>query len=650
MFMKNALILLLIAVTVVAQGQKKSSPILKANKQVFGFDEFEFVYNKNNKLSQNPLSAKEYLDLFVNYKLKVIEAEQQGLDTSQSFVSEFGYYRDELAKPYLNDKKFEEQVMREAYDRLQYEVDASHILIRLPQSPTPADTLKAYHKIDSLLNVIKGGDSFESVAIRFSEDPSVKNNNGRLGYFTGFQLVYPFETAAYNTPVGQISGIVRTQFGYHLIKVNDKRPSSGEILTAHIMKMFPYNSTEEAQAKAKFSIDSIYALVIAGGDFGALAQKYSDDKNSAENNGELPWFAPSRMIPEFAGPAFELQQNGDISKPIKTPYGWHIIKRIDKRGIAPYEEMKEEIQQRIGSDERQFAGQESVLKRVKAESKYQQSLQNVDALMVLLEKPQMTDSLFFTEALKMTLPVAGFGGKELKQCDFASYLKRQRNFSVATAKASITQMFDNFIKEELLAYEKEQLPGKYPEYRFLVNEYHDGLLIFEISQLKVWNKASADTSGLKQFFEAHRANYTKPEKWEGAIYYCDNEQTYNKLRQNISGAMEQLPDSMLTAIGIMPDEIKYEKVNVAKGENSYIDKNCFNDAAREVVLPQGFTTALAVGVMKPAGLAELNEVRGQVLADYQNELERIWIAELHTKYKPQVNYKLLNKLTDAENK
>jgi len=648
--MKNALILLLIAITVVAQGQKKSSTILKANKQVFGFDEFEFVYNKNNKLSQNPLSAKEYLDLFVNYKLKVIEAEQEGLDTAQSFVSEFGYYRDELAKPYLNDKKVEEQVMREAYDRLQYEVDASHILIRLSQTPTPADTLKAYNKIDSLLKVIKGGESFESVAIRYSEDPSVKMNNGRLGYFTGFQLVYPFETAAYNTPVGQMSGIVRTQFGYHLIKVNDKRPSSGEILTAHIMKMFPYNSTEEAQAKAKVSIDSIYALVLAGEDFGALAQKYSDDKNSAENSGELPWFAPSRMIPEFSGPAFALQQNGDISVPIKTPYGWHIIKRIDKRGIAPYEEMKDEIQQRIGSDERQFAGQEAVLKRVKAESKYQQYPQNVDALTTLLGKSQVTDSLFFVEALKMTLPVATFGGKTLKQSDFANYLKRQRNFSVSTAKSNMTSMFDNFIKEELLAYEKEQLPIKYPEYRFLVNEYHDGLLIFEISQRKVWNKASADTTGLKQFFEAHRANYTKPEKWEGAIYYCNNEETYNRLKQNISGAMEQLPDSMLTAIGIMPSEIKYEKVNVAKGENSYIDKNCFNDAAREVVFPQGFTTALTVGVMKPAGLAELNEVRGQVLADYQNELERVWIAELHKKYKPQVNYKLLSKLTDAEKK
>jgi peptidyl-prolyl cis-trans isomerase SurA len=649
--MKRKLVLVIAGLIAVnAFSQKKSPAILKIGKQNFGLDEFEFVYNKNNQLSQNPLTPNEYLDLFTNYKLKVTEAMHQGLDTTQSFTKEFNYYRDELAKPYLNDKKAEEKVMAEAYERLKYEVDASHILIRFPQSPTAADTLKAWNKISEVVAKLKNGESFELLAIQYSEDPSAQSNQGRLGYFTGFQMVYPFETAAYNTPVGQFSGIVRTQFGYHLLKIHDKRPASGEVLTAHIMKMFPYNSPESAQQKAKASIDSIYALVKSGADFGELAAKYSDDKQSAVNNGQMPWFGYGRMIPEYALPAFALQNNNDVSEPIKTPYGWHIIKRLDKRSIASFDDMKEEIKQRVASDERQYAGQDAVLKRIKADYNYIVNQQALDLIDSVLVKKGMTDSLFFAQTASMKAPVASFAKQTLTQDGFINYLKQQGTINVEQTAANFKNLFDSFSKQALLDYEKAQLLNREPEYRFLVNEYHDGLLIFEISQKEVWNKASSDTVGLQKFFDANKTNYQKPEKWEGIIYYCNNQDTYDRLNQYLSGGGELLPDSVLTAMGIKSGEIRYERVKVAKGENALIDNNFFGDNSKPVKYPYGYTTALTIGKIVPAGQAELNDVRGQVLSDYQNELEKKWITALRAKYKAKPSYKLTAKMKPAEKK
>lgn len=623
--------------------QKKAPVVLKIQNQTFTLDEFEYVFNKNNQLSQTPLSANEYLDLFVNYKLKVADAVKKGYDTVSTFKTEFAYYQDELSKPYLNDKQTEDKLAQEAYQRLQTEVDASHIMVRLPQMPTPQDTLTAYNKAKEILERVKKGEAFDQLAFELSEDPSAKQNRGRLGYFTGFQMVYPFETAAFNTPQSQVSDIVRSQFGYHIIKVHDKRPASGEILTAHIMKMFPMDAPPAVQESAKRTIDSLYVLIQKGADFGILARENSDDRNSAVNNGELPWFNTGRMIPEFAQPAFALAENGQVSAPIKTPFGWHIIKRLDHRPVASFDDMKEEIYQRIAHDERAFAGQNAVLKRIKVETKFNAIKANLEPIKDKLVQNGMTDSLFFATPLSSNLPVCGFAKKTFTQQQFIDYLKTLPSFSVQRGASEIDQHFDDYCKQELLAYEKTQLLAKYPEYRYLVSEYHDGLLIFDISQKEVWNKAAADTTGLEAFFAANKQKYPKPEQWDGVIYYCKDQTTYDKLKSVLS-TDTSANDSIISGFGLSATDVKTEKGKFAKGEKAIVDAYFFNDENAKIVYPAGFEKAVTIGKITPSTVYELDEIRGQVLSDYQTELEKRWVESLKASYSPKVNYKALKKL------
>lgn len=628
--------------------QKKSPAVLEIGNQSFTLDEFEFVYDKNNQLSQSPLSPREYLDLFVNYKLKVAEAIRQGYDQKESFVKEFAFYRDELAKPYLTDKRAEDEVITEAYDHLKYEVDASHILIRFPQqAPSPADTLKAWQRIHELKEMITNGQPFETVAAQYSEDPSAKQNNGRLGYFSGFQMVYPFEAVAYQTPVGTMSDVVRTSFGYHLIKVHDKRLSGGEILVSHIMKMFPYNTPGPQEAKAKTTIDSIYGLIKQGADFEKLSRELSDDQQSAVNDGQMPWFSASRMVPEFAAPAFALKQNGEISAPIKTPFGWHIIKRIDHRGIAPLDSMKDEIAKRVASDERAFAGQKAVIARLKARDQFVSYPSNLTPIKTLLTTANLTDSLFYASALKMKEPMCAFSGKTLLQSDFIQMLQNQNWQVIGKSESDLDAQFEQFCNARLLDNEKENLAKTKPEYRFLVSEYHDGLLIFEISQAEIWNKAAADSSGLTAFFDQRKSSYIKPVSWEGNIYYCADDAIYQTVKQTLGDQKQAFTDSLFASLSIPPQAVKVEKGKYIKGAHPLTDSLVWASNNTSVKFPKGYTQAWLVGQQHPETLYQLNEIRGQVLSDYQVEIEKQWIASLKNSFQPKVNYKVLKKMKPA---
>ncbi|HLP05661.1 MAG TPA: peptidylprolyl isomerase, partial [Paludibacter sp.] len=305
--------------------------------------EFEYIYNKNN--SNNSLDKKtldEYVDLFINFKLKVEEAKAQGIDTTSSFVNELAGYRSQLTKPYLTDQQVDEQILKEAYDRMKEDVDVSHILIRIAPNATPADTLKAWSQINDIAKRLKKED-FAKVAKEVSQDQSAEKNGGHIGWISAFRTIYPFETVAYNTPKGAVSKPVRTAFGYHIIKVHDRRNSLGEILVSHIMR-FTSQGDSAANVAAKLTIDSIYNRVQAGDDFGTLAKQHSMDKGSSVKNGELPWFGTGRMVPEFETAAFALKNIGEVSAPVRSAYGWHIIKLLDRKGVDTYENVKAEIE------------------------------------------------------------------------------------------------------------------------------------------------------------------------------------------------------------------------------------------------------------------------------------------------------------------
>lgn len=636
----KTLFLLLLSGNVLAKA--KDPVLMTIHEKPVLKSEFEYIYNKNN--SNNSLDKKsldEYVDLFVNFKLKVEEAKAQGLDTTKSFVNELSGYRNQLIKPYMTDQKVEEQVLQDAYNRLKEEVEVSHILIRVQPNASPEDTLKAWNKINEIENRLKTED-FATVAKAVSEDQSASDNGGYIGWITGFRTVYPFENMAYRTPAGTISKPVRTSFGYHIIKVHNRRNSMGEILVSHIMK-FTSKGDDAANAKAKAQIDSLYQLVKNGADFGKVAAENSDDRGSASKNGELPWFGIGRMVQEFEKAAFSLKNVGDISEPVQSAYGWHIIKLLDKKPLASYESKKAEIERLVKRDERANKGQQAFIDGLKKEYKLKVLKGGqLDAFYALLDGKKLADSAFMAEAHaeKLSKPVARFAKKKLTQEDFLNYLEKNPASDKPSAREIIDQKFNDFINSELTAYEDTQLESKYADFRLLMQEYHDGILLFEVSNNEVWDKASKDTAGLAAFFDRNKDQYNweKPH-FKGKVIRCKSEEVLNAARQIVATQAPDSIDKMLKSLNDSVINVRVEKGLYVQGDNKWVDKYIFKqnvNAEESSDLPFVFVTGTLLESPE-----EYTDVRGLVTADYQEYLEKEWISALREKYPVEINKKVL---------
>ena len=485
--------------------------------------EFAYVYHKNNGTAADygtRTSVAEYLDLYTNFRLKVLEAERRGLDTTQAFKRELDGYRQQLAQPYLTEKSVTDQLVREAYDRMGQEVSAAHILIRVGPDAAPADTLAAYQKIMALRQQVVGGADFGALARQQSEDPSAKENGGSLGYFTALQMVYPFETAAYKTPVGQVSAPIRTRFGYHLIKVNDRRAAQGEIKVAHLMVRVNAHAPAADSLTAKKKIDELYARLRKGEGWDKLVAQFSEDAGSAVNGGELPPFGTGRMIPSFEATAFRLQKPGDIAPPVQTPYGWHIIKLLERQPLPAFATMETTLKNKVAKDSRAELNQAAFLKRIRQEDQF---------LEIPAAKTQAltrADSSLIAGRFKYTAPAAPADTKRekanaadnlvlftIKQQpyyvrDFLQYVaQNQRPRPGAQPAFVMEQLYDQYVDQRLTDFEKNSLDTKYEDYRMLAKEYRDGILLFQLMDEKVWSKAIEDSVGLKRFFAANQEKY-----------------------------------------------------------------------------------------------------------------------------------------------
>ena len=367
---KTLFCLCLILIPVLSFSQPEEEKVLLTiGSHKVSLSEFEWIYQKNNTQNINNQSTtiEEYLDLYINFKLKVVEAENLGMDTLGTFKKELAGYREQLAKAYLTDIATIETLTQEAYNRLKTEVNISHILVKLKNNPTPEDTLTAFEKAIAIRSRIELGESFESIARGTSDDPMAKTNGGNLGYFNAFQMVYPFENAAYKNDTGIVTMPVRTKFGYHILRINDKRESQGKVKTAHIMVAVPRGSGKKVIDSAKVKIFRIYKLLNNGESFTELAKKYSDDRGSAQDGGELPWFGTGRMVPEFEKAAFSINENGDICEPVQTNFGWHIIKRIDKQDLESYNELKHQLKEKVYKSGRAIIAREAFVNKLKGE-------------------------------------------------------------------------------------------------------------------------------------------------------------------------------------------------------------------------------------------------------------------------------------------
>ncbi len=620
--------------------------------------EFMTIYQKNNMANHaiDQGALNEYLDLFINFKLKVREAEDLGLDTVTSFKTELAGYREQLAKPYFIDETTIDNLIKEAFDRSKQDIRASHIFVRVTPDALPEDTLAAWKKVMGIRQRIVNGESFESLAFELSDDPSArdreanaqhpftKGNNGDLGYFTVFDMVYPFETAAYETMETQVSQPVRSEYGYHLIKVTKKQPAMGKVTVAHLYKTIPKDATAEDSLRVHQKIDSIYTLLKNGAKWDSLVKAFSDDKGSAARGGKLAKFGVNRMVPEFIEAIYQLETPGDYSKPILTSYGWHIIRLEDRDRVMPFNEVKGELKQKVIKDSRSQLGREIVTQKIIDEyglEEYQTAREEF--------YPVVTDSIFFGKwnvdlASALNKPLFKIGVQVTTQQEFATYLAaKQKRGDKKSVKAYVNTQYHDFLQEKLLMVENQNLEQKYPEFKALMSEYRDGILLFDLTDNNVWSKAVKDTTGLKNFFDNNKSNYMWGPRIDATIYTVMNPDAAVTVRNFLSTGLPD--DDILKEIN--HDTLKILTIQsgkFSKNDNPALDKIAWEKGISENVKTDNGVVFINIREVIQPQQKELNEARGLITADYQNFLETQWIKDLKKKYPVVVHKEVYAKI------
>jgi peptidyl-prolyl cis-trans isomerase SurA len=650
--MKYIALLLISIFSFQSWSQEDDAVIMTINDEDVTKSEFLQVYLKNNSDPQyDKENLDEYLELYKKFKLKVAEAEALGYDTIPALVRELSGYREQLARPYLVDSSKNDELVKEAYNRMKTEIRASHILIKVPEGANPDDTLKAYEKIMALKKRIEEGGDFGTVAAskNGSEDPSAKQNKGDLGYFTAFQMVYPFESAAYNTNEGEISNPIRTKYGYHIIKVVDKREARGTITTAHIMVTAPKNSGKNELQNAEKKINEIYEKLKNGDSFEKLAQLYSDDQGSKNKGGRLPAFGTGtnqRMVPDFEDVAFALKEDDAISEPFKTDYGYHIIKRINYEPISSFDEQEGELQNKVNRGARGQQTQKSFIKKLKQNNSFKDNgAKRLDWFYTNLDSSIFKGN-WEAPTLDKNKWMFKYNDVKYDMQSFLNYIKTSTKSRPTGLKSFVNEKYSSWQNEQIMNDEKSRLEDKYPAYKALLQEYHDGVLLYEIMKDKVWDKAIKDTTGLQKFFETNKDNYMWPERIEATIYSSDKKEmidTALKLINLDTLSMKEILDSVNKDSQL---NIKGEKGKFIQENMSYLKGKDLKEGVNSIYEFEGKHYLVIVEKFLPKGNKSLSEARGAVIQDYQEHLEKEWLSELREKHEITVNEEVLYSIGD----
>ena len=601
--------------------------------------EFIRMYKKSLEPGK-PLPVDDYLQQYTLFKLKVADAISEGYDTTGAFRNELNGYRNQLEQNYLTDKQTRDRLLRKAYHRSLSEINAWHILIALPQDASPADTLKAWKKAYNIRERILKGEPFEQVARSTSDDQSVKINGGNLGYFTVFQMIMPFEDAAYSMKKGAISIPVRTPYGYHIIKVADIRPSKGRIQVAHIMKNAPPGTSETESKKAEEEINKIYLKLKEGVPFSELAKKQSDHKESAVKGGELSWFGTGEIIPDFSEAAFSLADTGDYTKPFRTLYAWHIVKLLNKKAPGSFEESSSYLESRINQSYLNSLSKRSFVEKLKKEYKFKINevakswfINNTDTLIIQglkkYDRSGIPDGNIYS-----------FAKQVLNNNEFADYIERRGSMIVTRDSAVyIKLLLEASASDQLISYENSVLEKKYPEFRYLMNEFHDGILLFDISNKKVWDRVSHDSLGLHKYYEENKNDYLSKKQIDAKIYTLkvkNGEKTLISAYKKQSGKPD-MDKRLLEKFNKKNDTLLIIKDSIwQRGDDPEIDRLEWVTGIRYLTRSGFPSIVLIKKVMDPLPL-KLEEIQDKMMTGFQEYLESEWKRQLKEKYSVKID-------------
>lgn len=636
--------LLLINTTLNAQSKEKPITVFTVNKKPVSAEEFIYLYQKNHKGREGEFSKEkieEYLELYIKFKLKVEEARSRGMDTTAKFTKEYLGYKEALRKPYLPDNNLIDSLTLLTYNRMLEEVKAAHILIKVNADASPEDTLKAYNKILEIKRRLDAGEDFGTLAVSLSEDPSAKTNEGNLGYFTALQMVYPFEAAAYSTSVGTVSNPVRTRFGYHLVKVADKRKAIGEVEVSHLLIRVGKDRDNE---KARLQIFDIYDRLQGGMPWDDLCRQYSEDQGTKDSGGRLRAFGVGAMaaVPEFERNAFALVNPADFSTPFATQYGWHIVKLDKKIPVPAFKEMESTLKSRVSRDERMLVAKEAITSGLRKKYNFKENAEIKKRVLLLadstlqkanwrLEEKSLNDKVMFTLENKPVLAEK-----------FFKYVSVNQKPNKLNPSTYFNQLYENFVNTSIELVVEEMLMNTNADYRYLSNEYYEGILLFDIMEKEVWNRASTDTLGQRNYFLKNSSKYKAEERAQAVIYSAPKKKLLDALEPLLKND-SVIESSYLKGKGIRMDQGKFER-----HERTALAKVNWA-AGLEIIELDGIYYLVKIERILPAGDRTFEEAKGLLVADYQTHLENEWLEALRKKYPVKINAKgkkyVLGKLT-----
>jgi len=617
--------------------------------------EFKYIYSKTNqdKADFSEQSLREYLDLYINFKLKVQKARDMQLDTIESLKSELEGYKKQLAKSYLEDKEVTEKLIREAYDRMQQDVDISHILVLCDRNKSATDTLAAYKRsIEWSKQILKGGD-FDKLAYDSSEDKSAKENRGYLGFITAMlpDGYYDVEKAVYSLKPGQFTGPVRSNSGYHLIRVNAVRPARGEIEVNQIL--IRKSDTEEKNAQQKMRADSAYNALVAGGKWEEVCLTYSEDKTTATKGGYIGFFGINRYQKVFEDAAFSLENDGDYTKPVETTLGWHIIQRKSRRPIGTFEQLKRGLSERVKRDSRSEIAKQAIIKRIKKEGGFEEypevlqawSAKQVDSIFHTFRwkpNPDQPQDLLFRYGQNQKFTIA----------DFEDYCQRSGRDRMRGAgyplPETIQKLYTAWSDETAMAFEESQLGTKYPEFKSLMREYEEGILLFEALKQNVWDKANTDSVGLQKHFDSElKMKYKWDERAKVTFYTIktDDPKVVGQIRDFAAKKSSAEVLKKFNKKG-KPEVLTVLEKLYEKGKNKDLGPQWKAGDMNDVRFDAGTKTAsfFKIEQILPPSPKVLSEARGYAVADFQDFLEKKWIQDLRKEYPVVLNEAVLKSL------
>ncbi len=649
--MKNWLSLLAVVLlfTCVANAQVDERTLFSVDGVPVTVDEFTYIYSKTNGNGADfsRASLEEYLDLYVKFKLKVARAKEMQLDTIPTLMKELAGYRRQLADSYLIDRSVTDKLVEAAYERVKDDIDISHILFTLGKNPSPEDTLAVYQKAQTVLTQINKGADFAEEA-KNSADRFSKDRGGRVGFITAPfpKGLHRLEAAAYNSPIGKVVGPIRSAAGYHLLKVNERRPARGELEAAHIL----LRKDDAKTAANRKLIDSLHRALMNGADFDNLVRQYSEDKHTASNNGYLGFFGIKKYEKAFEDAAFSIKEDGDFSKPVETSTGLHIIRRISKKDIQPFAIEKARLEQKIRADERFSEAKERMLVRIRKESNYRANKTVLDNFAKTLDDTFVTfrwrapanpsPDVLFTLGDDYMVTLGMF-------TDYLGRASRARAQAAreGTPQAAANKLYNDFVDDQLMKYEETQLESKYPAFKSLMREYEEGILLFEATKLEVWDKAAQDSVGLVAFFDKIEGKYRWPERAKGILYRMGLSQRgqlpmvqdYAK-RHDVAEVLKRFNTPEKTIVTAEENILEQNRLpGKSVWEVGAVSEAKENERAKSI-------TFFKIKEILPVADKTLNEARGYVVADYQDELERRWVDQLRADHKVKVNKKVFESL------